>query len=289
MGDYEITLKYSDGILYGKCTFKITVTYAGGVLIWKPSEVPVELSNPLKAAILKTGKSAQVVEDLSLYPDLSKFTHIFMVMGVFPQNHVVQESEIASMKLYLNGMGKLYMEGSETFTFDNATSLHSYFKVNPLNQVVLSNIDGPFKGLSQYADAGPTSWNVSQDYLLNVANYSIEAKTEVLRTKTLLKNDGVDKISMQVGHDDKAVGYRTLASTAVLQRFCQGPTRRTTCSRPSSNSWTTASPIAPRTASAMTATPAPKTAVSRRNARTTTSACVPRTRSLAAATANPRW
>ncbi|MSP90574.1 MAG: hypothetical protein EXR79_02025, partial [Myxococcales bacterium] len=221
IGVHDVTLKYTDGILFKTCSFKITVSHEGDVLVWKPSEVPEDQADAIKTAITKQGKFAQVVPELSLYPDLSKFTSVFVLLGVYPNNHVLEESETAALKLYLSstaGVGRVYIEGGDTFVIDPPTSLHPFFKVKPIHEGTLNGVTGPLLGFGAYADyavAPPISygWDYSQDKNYNNLNDQIEANTAISRTKSILKNDGVEKFWLAVGHDSKTSKYRTIASS----------------------------------------------------------------------------
>ena len=64
-------------MLCSGCTFQITVTYEGGYLVWRPSEVPAVAGDALFDALKKQGggKVVQHLTDLGLYPDLSGFVN----------------------------------------------------------------------------------------------------------------------------------------------------------------------------------------------------------------------
>ena len=218
VGEHEVTIKVSDGFLYKTCTFKITVSYEGGVLIWQPSEVPALHATALKAALAKQGKFSQIVADLSLYPDLSKFQYVFAVLGVYPDNHVLVEGEIAGLKLYLATGGKVYLEGGDTFMFDAPTSLHPMFKIDGVLDAAANGVPGPLEGFAAYADltvspAKSYKWGFNQEFDFNNLNDQIQGNTAVARTKNILRNGGIEKFWVQVGHDSKVSKYRTIGSS----------------------------------------------------------------------------
>ncbi len=228
VGEHEVTIKVSDGYLYKLCTFKVTVTYQGGVLIWKPSEVPEGNATPVKEAVIDLGKFAQIVDDISLYPDLTKFDAVFVLLGVYPYNHVLVEGEVNGLKLYLAKGGKLYMEGGETWFFDNPTTLHAFFKVTGDVDESPAGVTGPLDGYAAYADVNVTptkhfQWNYSQDFDWNNANDLIKAKTTVQRTRKILQSSGGQVFTTQVGHDDLIAKYRSIGSSILFGGVLPGP------------------------------------------------------------------
>ena len=78
----------------------------------------------------------------SLLPEsCSCYRTIFVCLGIFPNNHQLTASEGQALAQFLDDGGRLYMEGGDTWAYDPATAVHSYF-----------NIDGLLDGSG---DAGP--------------------------------------------------------------------------------------------------------------------------------------
>ncbi len=220
VGDHEIVIKVTDGHLYKLCTYTVTVTFEGGVLVWKPSEVPADIGTPVVEAIKALNKQAQMVDDLALYSDLTKFDAVFVLLGVYPNNHTLKESEINSLKLFLSQGGRVYMEGGDTWAFDSPTSLHAFFKVEGILDSAPTGVTGPLKGYSIFTDANQNpvkhlQWAYSQSADFNNVNDQIAAKN-VAKTANLLRNEGFDKFWVQVAHDDPNAKYRTLASSVLF-------------------------------------------------------------------------
>lgn len=64
--------------------------------------------------------------------DLSQFQVIFLSLGTYNQNHVLTASEAAPFVDFLNNGGKMYMEGGDTWYYDQQytpTPLHAMFKI----------------------------------------------------------------------------------------------------------------------------------------------------------------
>ena len=52
---------------------------------------------------------------------------VWVCLGVYPNNHVLTSSEGDVLSSYLDGGGRLYMEGGDTWCYDSSTSVHPYF------------------------------------------------------------------------------------------------------------------------------------------------------------------
>ncbi len=67
--------------------------------------------------------------------DLSQYRTIFMCLGTYSQNHVLTSPEAAPFIYFLNDGGNLYIEGADTWYYDqeyNPTSLHPMFNIEGL-------------------------------------------------------------------------------------------------------------------------------------------------------------
>ncbi|MCB9738071.1 MAG: hypothetical protein H6747_02310 [Deltaproteobacteria bacterium] len=226
VGDHEITVKVTDGHLYKSCTFTVSVTFEGGVLVWKPSAVPMATATPVADAIKTLGKQVQIVDDLNLYKDLTKFDAIFVLLGVFPANHSLKESEIDGLKLFLSQGGRLYMEGGDTWVFDPPTTLHAFFKVQGILDSAPNGVTGPLKGFSVHTDTTQNppvnyQWAYAQNADWNNINDQIVGK-DVAKTANILRNDGVEKFWVQVAHDNPTAQYRTVASSVLFGGLTKG-------------------------------------------------------------------
>jgi len=103
-------------------------SWTGDFLIWEPDPTP--LSGPVIQTLLQNmGYTADYTTNILIVPDLSGYQAIFVCLGVWSNNHVLQETEAQPLVAYLNGGGKIYMEGADTWAYDSPTSLHSYFNI----------------------------------------------------------------------------------------------------------------------------------------------------------------
>ena len=121
----------------------ISVLQPGGYLIWSPMNRsgPNGYVNPsaglIQKAIEDSGRSVQMVTDITLIDDLTRFDGIFIALGVTNNNHIVieEESQILADYLEAGTDGRLYLEGSDFFNLEKdggdqpLTALHKLLKV----------------------------------------------------------------------------------------------------------------------------------------------------------------
>ncbi|MBC8488265.1 MAG: T9SS type A sorting domain-containing protein [Bacteroidetes bacterium] len=67
----------------------------------------------------------------SFPPDLNLYSSIFLCLGIYSNNHTLTSDEGQTLANYLNDGGNLYMEGGDTWCYDNQTAVHSMFNINP--------------------------------------------------------------------------------------------------------------------------------------------------------------
>jgi agmatine deiminase len=109
------------------------------VYVWNPSG---SASGPAFADALDTLGMAYASGE-SFPADPSVYSSIFVCLGVWPAKHVLTNSEGDTLADYVDNAGCLYMEGADTWAYDNPTAVHAYFHINGI-------ADG-------YADCGPVN------------------------------------------------------------------------------------------------------------------------------------
>ncbi len=62
--------------------------------------------------------------------DLSIYQSIFVCLGIFSSNHVLSSAEGQLLADFLNAGGMIYMEGGDTWYYDDTTPVHPMFKIN---------------------------------------------------------------------------------------------------------------------------------------------------------------
>ena len=64
-------------------------------------------------------------------PDnLYQYQCAFVVLGIFSDNHVLSDAEGQMLADFLDGGGRLYMEGGDTWYYNSPTPVHDYFHIN---------------------------------------------------------------------------------------------------------------------------------------------------------------
>jgi hypothetical protein len=79
-----------------------------------------------------------VIEDLDLsshyrtsFPDdLNLYKSVFVCLGVYNNAHLLSNDEGQILADYLNNGGRIYMEGGDTWSYDDPTPVHPMFKIN---------------------------------------------------------------------------------------------------------------------------------------------------------------
>ena len=71
-------------------------------------------------------------EYLTSFPnDLSLYSTVFVCLGIYSDNYVLTQGDGQNLADFLNGGGNLYMEGGDTWYYDNQTAVHNMFSINP--------------------------------------------------------------------------------------------------------------------------------------------------------------
>ncbi|MBC8527605.1 MAG: T9SS type A sorting domain-containing protein, partial [Candidatus Cloacimonetes bacterium] len=111
------------------------------VYIWYPCNTCSDeaISTILDGLGISYESSSSLPENTSLY------SSIFVLLGVYYQNHVLTESEGNILAGFLDNGGKIYMEGGDTWYYDPQTSFHSYFNINGVADGTSDG--GPFEGV----------------------------------------------------------------------------------------------------------------------------------------------
>lgn len=88
-------------------------------------------------------------------PDtLDIYRAIFVLLGYFPDNHVLTYSEGEHLAQFLNSGGRIYMEGGDTWEYDNPTPVHEMFFIDGIDDgsddlsVIVGEEQGFLNGLT---------------------------------------------------------------------------------------------------------------------------------------------
>lgn len=107
--------------------YTIQMTVSGGTpefLVWVGVDAgtsAVASADSIGAALAANGRSAYVTDDLFFFgADLSVFDGVFVVLGIFTNNHVIDATDLEgpALEAYLQNGGRVYVEGGDCFNYD---------------------------------------------------------------------------------------------------------------------------------------------------------------------------
>lgn len=90
---------------------------------------PNHSSGPIMSSTI-LGLGLSVDYQTSIPADLNLYSSIFVCLGIYSSNHQLNTSEGQALKNYLDNGGRLYMEGADTWNYDQQTAVHPYFKIS---------------------------------------------------------------------------------------------------------------------------------------------------------------
>lgn len=137
-------------------------TWDGDYLVWEPDPTPS--SGLVITSLLENlGENVDYTANLSYVPDLGDYRVIFVFLGIYPNNIVLQQSDASRLVSYLNVSGKIYMEGADTWAYDPQTTLHPYFSIQGLSDGTndlssVSGISGTFTNGMNFSYGGENSY-----------------------------------------------------------------------------------------------------------------------------------
>ena len=156
----EIEFEISDGPdITANKVFEITI---GKIPILIIDLDPNNSSGPtMYECIENTGISSEYATTFST--DLNSYYSVFVCLGIYDNNYILQQSEGQLLAEYLDKGGKLYMEGGDTWAYDDTTAVHSYFNIYPTadGSSDLSTINGQSGSITEglnYTYAGENNF-----------------------------------------------------------------------------------------------------------------------------------
>ena len=138
--------------------FSMILSAQPDYLVWRGPNVGAfngRSADSIAAAIETNGFTAYITEDLFDFgQDLSIFRGVFVVLGIYPNNHVIatRAPEGAALENYLFNGGRLYLEGGNCWDWD--TVLLSGFNLHPLFGTEQPRLAPPGPDLSGIEGAG---------------------------------------------------------------------------------------------------------------------------------------
>ena len=68
----------------------------------------------------------------ALPDDMNLYSSIFVCLGIYPENYTLTDSEGQELADYLDAGGRIYMEGGDTWFYDQPTPVHAMFNIQGL-------------------------------------------------------------------------------------------------------------------------------------------------------------
>lgn len=129
--------------------------------------------------------------------DLELYSSVFVCLGIYPENHVLNSTEGQKLADYLGSGGNVYMEGGDTWAFDSPTAVHPLFSIEGVsdggadmvhasgqNGTMVSSMEFDYSGDNNYMDhiapegqAQTMFKNSTPSYECMIANETDDYKT----------------------------------------------------------------------------------------------------------------
>jgi hypothetical protein len=99
----------------------------------------------------------------SIPESLNLYSSVFVCLGIYSSNHILSASEGQMLADYLDGGGNLYMEGGDTWFYDQQTAVHPMFGISGLEDGsddlgTLLGQDGTFTEGIIFTYSGENNW-----------------------------------------------------------------------------------------------------------------------------------
>ena len=95
--------------------------------------------------------------------NLESYSNVFVCLGIYPNNHILSDSEGSRLADYLEAGGNLYMEGGDTWFYNTQTAVHPMFYIEAYDDGdgdldELSGLSETFTEGMIFNYAGDNSW-----------------------------------------------------------------------------------------------------------------------------------
>ena len=115
----------------------------------------------MNAAIQVNGVTCEYM--LGFPADLNLYSSVFLCLGIYNDNHILTTSQGQQLADYLNNGGMLYMEGGDTWYYDDQTAVHPMFNINATGDGsadlgTINGQSGTFTDGMSFNYSGDNSW-----------------------------------------------------------------------------------------------------------------------------------
>ncbi len=161
--------------------------------------------NAIKDALEANGKTAIITANIGDY-NLSDFTYVFVVLGIYPNNYMITDGSIEASALenYLVNGGRVYMEGGDCWYFDPIVGGHNFGPTFHIN--ALSDGSGDLNNILGFSIAA------GMDFAYSGANSYIDHLAPVDTAMVAHFNDD-PAYYCGIAYDYQAGSYRTIGTS----------------------------------------------------------------------------
>jgi len=172
------------------------------ILIWDPSNNHYS-GNRLSEYFDSIGFNGYDYITGTEVPNTENYSSAFIMLGIYSENYVLQESDVSGFINLLNNGGNVYLEGNDTWAFDTQTSLQGMFGLTGISDGTgdLASVIG---SEGSFAEGLYMSYNGGNSYIDHLA---------AAEGFSLLENDVHDYVTA-VGYDNGT--YRTIGASHEL-------------------------------------------------------------------------
>ncbi len=117
------------------------------------------------AVMLETMNTMEISADYvtSIPDELTLYSSAFVFLGIYSSNHVLSNSEGQQLADFLGAGGMLYMEGGDTWYYDDPTPVHEMFSINGVSDGsgdlgTINGMAGTFAEGMSFSYDGENNW-----------------------------------------------------------------------------------------------------------------------------------
>jgi len=175
------------------------------ILLWNPSSNS-QSSFKLASYFMSQGYGSFDHINSTYLPDLSTYHTAFIFLGVHPNNYHLTQADAHFLENILLRGGNIYLEGGDTWFFNESTTLHSYF-----------NIEGISDGSSDLSQivGGQNTFAEQMTFQYSGESNWIDRLQPIGSAQTLLSNVS-PQYSTAIIYEDYT-GYKTIGASHELR------------------------------------------------------------------------
>jgi PKD repeat protein len=150
---------------------------------------------------------------------LDNYKSIFLCLGVYPGVYALTASQGQLLAGYLDNGGRMYMEGGETWFYDQQTAVHDMFFIDAVGDGS-SDLGTIYGEAGSFADGMSFAYTLGNSYVDRIAKASGSSAVEILRNQspsyvTGVAYDGGTYKTIGVSHEFGGLGGSSCPSTAA--------------------------------------------------------------------------